>query len=179
MSKWNGEVEVLPGAGLQEVARGAFRRDGKIGLEEGLADSPLRWRTMIHELIHSHSAGGAQFDYEAAKGWEEGVVEHLQRLIRPDVLLAIGEIVDEQAILNYESGWRFDPYLPAWEAIRNALGEVDQEQFYAELLPVKIKDRHAFVQGQAVRAGNLQAIRIISETKGRLDIDLLKVRNHG
>ena len=78
-SRWSGEVE------LSQDARAFGRKpiSCRIVLNERLADQPVRWRTLIHEALHLFSAGYDSQDYQAWRGWEEGVVEQLQRLFRP------------------------------------------------------------------------------------------------
>lgn len=49
-----------------------------------LTNNPLRWRTLLHEVLHSVSAGMTEQDYRRFRGWEEGVVEWLQRRWRPN-----------------------------------------------------------------------------------------------
>ena len=52
-SQWSGEVE------LSQDARAFGRKpfSCRIVLNERLADQPVRWRTLIHEALHSFSAG--------------------------------------------------------------------------------------------------------------------------
>lgn len=52
-----------------------------------LAGQPDRWLTLIHEALHTVSTGYVRKDFSALPGWEEDIVEHLQRLFRPAILL--------------------------------------------------------------------------------------------
>ena len=51
--------------------------------------------TFIHEALHSVSAGFMGEDYRSARGWEEGVAEQLQRLLRVEVLDRLGAHMEE------------------------------------------------------------------------------------
>src|ERR1044071_8133325 len=74
-SNWNQQLllETIEG----ERGSKSFACD--ITLRRELASSPLPWRTMIHEMFHACSVGFNIHDYNAARGWEEGVVEPLSR----------------------------------------------------------------------------------------------------
>lgn len=53
LSRWNGDVE------LSEDTRIFGRKpfSCRIVLNQQLANNPIRWRTFIHEALHSFSAG--------------------------------------------------------------------------------------------------------------------------
>jgi hypothetical protein len=93
-SRWNGAVELVPTPGY----RGAKRFSCAIVLDASLVGDDTRWRTSIHELLHSVSAGYVPSDYRSLRGWEEGVVEQLQRLIRPSLLARVGVVVPEEVL---------------------------------------------------------------------------------
>lgn len=78
-SRWSGIVELTE----DPYIRGAkpFRCDIIINAE--LSEKDLRWRTLIHEMLHTFSAGYQPLDYASFRGWEEGIVEQLQRVLRP------------------------------------------------------------------------------------------------
>jgi hypothetical protein len=163
-SRWNGKVILIE----DEENSGLFRSDGSIGLLAALVRLPLRWPTLLHELLHSYSAGGGTQDYSVHRGWEEGPVEALQRLLIRVLLTDIGEPVDEISLQDREAGWRFNAYLPVIESVREAIGVGDAERFYVELLKVPIIARRQRLSLEAVRNGNIEAARII----GRCDIYL-------
>jgi hypothetical protein len=172
-SRWNPEridsVELLFDSNTDN---GVFHPDGRIGIHTSLAQSGQRWHAMIHELLHSFSAGGSQSEYGRAKGWEEGIVEHLQRLICRNVLSEIGVEPDETAIFERENTWFFNPYLPPWERIRKAFGMDDPVVFYADLLPVRIVERDAYLYKKAMMLRKSDVLRIVSECKPLLNKNL-------
>ena len=63
-----------------------------------LAGQDERWMTLLHEVLHSVSVGFARDDYGQGPGWEEGVVEQMQRLLRPQALARLSASVP-QAVL--------------------------------------------------------------------------------
>ncbi len=90
-SRWSGDVELIHD--LRVLGRKPFTC--RIVLNERLADQPVHWRTLIHEALHSFSAGYNMTDYQAFLGWEEGTVEQVQRLLRPTVLKRLGLQIDD------------------------------------------------------------------------------------
>lgn len=94
-SHWNGEA-------LLEIGlffAGAARYNGSIGVSETVfADFNLRWRTLIHEALHTFSPRYTHMTYRDMIGWEEGVVEQMQRVLRPTVLAALQVAVSEEVV---------------------------------------------------------------------------------
>lgn len=130
-SRWNGTVELLAGPDF----KGKKPFSCGIVLDAALAEKEERWRTLIHELLHAVSAGYSPSDYRAMRGWEEGVVEQMQRLIRPDVLVRIGVGVPETVFETVEASHLFNRYIEALEAEKLA--------FYRDLLNIPIRSRPA------------------------------------
>src|SRR3712207_4697154 len=85
-SRWSGRVELVPNAPF----RGLKPYQCDICLNATLADRPGRWRTLICESLHAFSTGYNPTDYSALPGWEEGLNEQLQRVLRADVLAQLG-----------------------------------------------------------------------------------------
>lgn len=149
-SRWNGGV--LP---LEEeqalVAKAVFHMaDGVILVARGLYYQDTRWRSLIHELLHAHSAGGTVLEYSAAVGWEEAPVEFLQRRWRRDLLRQAGVFREDMAFADGDGDWdaRFGSCLLDLEYLRRELydgNESDAERFYAEMLSVPIRDRYRHV----------------------------------
>lgn len=147
-SRWSGLVKMT-----EEIRiRGAkpFRCD--IVINAGLIGKAERWRTLIHEMLHTFSAGYQPLDYVAFRGWEEGVVEQLQRTLRPEILTELGITVDEMIFTNVEADHEYTEYVEALEAIREALKE-EPMPFYSRLLSVPIRDRRQFVFEQGMALG--------------------------
>src|SRR5579862_3523590 len=82
VSRWSGVVELVSDAEF----RGKKRFSCLIQIDIDVARQQSRWTTLIHEALHCVSAGYIASDYREYPGWEEGVVEQMQRLIRPQIL---------------------------------------------------------------------------------------------
>ena len=148
-SRWSGLVLITDDPNI----RGAkpFRCD--IVINAGLVGRAERWRTLIHEMLHTFSEGYYPLDYMAFRGWEEGVVEQLQRILRPVVLTELGVKVDEAVFAAVETGHEYAEYVQALEEIRQVLNE-EAVLFYSRLLIVPIRERRqlVFEQGMALPA---------------------------
>lgn len=140
-SRWNGEVE------LSQDARAFGRKpfSCRIVLNESLADQPVRWRTLIHEALHSFSAGYNSRDYQSWRGWEEGVVEQLQRLFRPTVLARLSVTVDAVVFQEAEVDYLFNKHIGALEQLREVTGARKIQDFYLDLLMTRIKNRPGLI----------------------------------
>lgn len=140
-SRWNGEVE------LSQDARAFGRKpfSCRIVLNENLADQSVRWRTLIHEALHSFSAGYNREDYQAWRGWEEGVVEQLQRLLRPSVLARLSITVDAVVFKEAEVDYLFNKHIEALEQLREVTDAQEVQEFYLDLLMTRIKDRPGLI----------------------------------
>ncbi len=111
--------------------------------------SAFRWVVYSHEMLHSFSIGFEDTQYyEKRRGWEEGVVESLERLVRPKLVNDLQVQFDRnaQAETNaYEDTNDYNRYIRALEALRRILGYEDtpaaKKQFYVALLGVHIRHR--------------------------------------
>jgi len=144
-SRWSGRVELVAGAEF----RGKKLFSCAILLDAAVARRPVRWRTLIHEVLHSVSAGYIRADYDALIGWEEGTVEQLQRLLRRQVLNRLSVDVPEGVFVGAEANYSFNPYIDALEDVRNAL-EVPSPDFYLRLLNTSIGQRPGSILGQTM-----------------------------
>lgn len=63
---------------------------------------------MTHEVLHTFSPQYTRSEYNAAQGWEEGVVEQMQRLLRPQVLAALEVTVREEVLTNAEADHQYN-----------------------------------------------------------------------
>ena len=128
-SRWSGSVVLMDGRetvsmkGYPLLAEKRWNCD--IVLDAAVPDLPVRWRTFLHEMLHSISVGLNEADYNRFRGWEEGVVEHLQRLLRPE---------------------RMNPYVQALDELRLSLGS-EPLHFYLHLLGVPLAQRMVHVRG--------------------------------
>jgi hypothetical protein len=166
-SRWTGRVDLVSNARFRGLK--PFRCD--ILLDAALVEQPTRWRTLIHELLHSVSAGLNQSDYNAYQGWEEGTVEALQHCIRQEVLSRIGVVIEEEVLLLGDSAHPFNHYIAALENIRGILRQ-DKEFFYLNLLRTPIRHRYSFLVQQCLQlqgTANREAIRILSASRPILE----------
>jgi len=144
-SCWNGEVELSDDATMF----GKASWSGRIVINRKVAQDDVRWRTLIHEALHTFSVGLTPVAYETLKGWEEGVVEQLQRLLRPRLLQSLGVRVPAPLFLAIEADHPYNLYVDALEGLRLSLGR-SEEAFYLHLLSVPLGQRanDVIVQGQ-------------------------------
>ncbi len=144
-TRWSGRVELIEGADFKGKKR--FTCDIQIAAD--LANQDTRWATLIHESLHCHSAGYNGNDYRDFRGWEEGVAEQLQRLFRPQILLALGVAVEEAVFQQSVEFHRYNRYIRVLENLRLALPQFadEPEEFYKTLLATPIRDRIALALG--------------------------------
>ena len=140
-SRWNGEVELSHDPRI--LGRKPF--SCRIVVNVGVINQPTRWRTLIHEALHSFSAGYNMTDYQAFLGWEEGVVEQTQRLLRPAIFGRLGLLIDNSVFAPVEAAHSFNKYIRAVELLRSALHREDEQGFYVPLLATEIKRRQGLV----------------------------------
>lgn len=146
-SRWSGRVELVPDAEF----KGKKRFSCDIQIDAALAQREARWSTLIHEALHSLSAGYLRDDYQDYQGWEEGVVEQLQRLFRPNVLARMGIGVKTEQFQLLDAEHAYNEFVEALETLRELLNvsESEKQGFYVRLLAVPIKNRlgHVFNLG--------------------------------
>ncbi len=139
-SHWSGVVKLVQEADFK--GQKPFQCD--ILLNANLALDESRWRTLLHEALHSFSQGYNREDFENFRGWEEGVVEKLQRLLRPGILSALAVTVDDKVFRALEERHLYNGYLNALSELQKMSGQPEQ-QFYVDLLVTPIRDRPASV----------------------------------
>jgi|GEM_PF-750266 len=141
-SRWNGSVRL--DTSIEKNANALFQSDGTIVVAPRLIYRKARWRTLIHEMIHSLGVPVSLEDYNEEKGWEEGFVEYAQRQLRPMVMARLGVLYDEEFIQQLEPTWLLQPYVEAVETIVAAIGENGLEICW-EILQQPLKKRAAFL----------------------------------
>lgn len=146
-SGWNGEVSI---ESRYSAFSGVARYDGTIGINEIVnANSDERWRTLLHESLHTFSTGLNRADYARHRGWEEGAVEQMQRLLRPTVLHMIGaavsEDVSEDVLLQREASHPYNRYIMLLEGLRVLLVQ-NHDTFYRRLLRIPLAERPSQVR---------------------------------
>lgn len=139
-SRWNGEVELSD----DPTAFGKALWNGRISLNRQLAQTDLRWRTLIHGALHYFSVGLNRGSYAELRGWEEGVVEQLQRTLRPSILRSLNVAVPVDIFVNIEQSHNYNRFISALAAMRQELNE-PQDAFYLGLLAASLKERPAEV----------------------------------
>ena len=173
-SRWNGQVEL----GQEEWFRGKKLFSCGIVIQAKLVTQETRWRTLIHESLHSRSTGYNSADYNTLIGWEEGVVEQTQRLLRPEVLARTGVQVEEAVFEEVETDHVYNRYIDALEDLRRSLSITEEQQtnFYVDLLATPIRDRATFVYSLGSNLAGTDRRRFLSifsvasdrlRTKGR------------
>jgi len=150
-SRWSGKVVVIDSLESQ-ILKGRDvlaekQWDCGIIVNASIAMESIRWRTLIHEMLHSVSVGMRETDYKRFRGWEEAVVEQLQRCLRPQILNQIGVDVAETVFAQAETFWLYNRYIEAMESLRKYLGQ-EETSFYLELLKIPLADRLAYVYAQ-------------------------------
>lgn len=140
-TRWSGVVELLDTAEF----KGKKRFSCDIQIAADLAGQDARWPTLIHESLHCHSAGYNGTDFRKYRGWEEGVVEQLQRLFRPRILFLLGVTAEEAAFQQSAEFHRYNRYIRVLENLRFALPQFTNkpQDFYKTLLATPIRDRIA------------------------------------
>ncbi len=142
-SRWSGRVEMVPRADF----KGKKRFICDIQIDAALAEQDARWSTLIHEALHSLSVGYVGTDYRAFRGWEEGVVEQLQRQWRQQVLASLGIVT---AVGTFRDSERpYGSFIEALETMQRSLEASaeagDAVSFYVDLLKHPIRDRPGVV----------------------------------
>ncbi len=139
-SNWSGVVELVHGADFK--GQKPFQCD--ILLNANLAAHELRWRTLLHEALHAFSCGYNRKDFEELRGWEEGVVEKLQRLLRPAVFSLLAVNIPDAIFQEAEERHLYNSYLIALAELQEISGQPEQK-FYVNLLGTPVRDRPTLV----------------------------------
>src|SRR5207302_666536 len=82
-----------------------------------------------------------------ARGWEEGMVEQLQRVLRGDVVAGLSVRLDEAALRSIDARSAYNGYVAALERLRTALG-AETRQWYLEVFARPVERRPRFVREQ-------------------------------
>lgn len=145
-SHWNGHVELLTDADW----RGTKPFPCHIRLDAARQEQDVRWRTQIHEILHAHSVGYTRYAFDTFPGWEEGVVEQLQRLLRPQVLMQLNLVIPASVFEVEEATHEFNAYIAALESLRVLLQRPGESEatFYVALLATPLDQRMNRVMAQ-------------------------------
>lgn len=170
-SRWSGRVELVPNPSY----KGAKSFSCLISLDVALAGQDERWTTLIHEVLHSVSVGFVREDYGQGPGWEEGVVEQMQRFLRPQVLGRLSISVPQRVFDEADASHPFNPYVIALEDIREVL-QAEKLPFYLRLLQTPIKGRIGVVLAEmsALRGHDKnELVRVFAKSNATLKVRLL------
>ncbi len=149
-SRWSGNVillasrEIVALKGTLTFAEKRWNCDVLVNAD--LIATPTRWRTYIHEMLHSVSVGLNETDVGRFRGWEEGVVEQTQRLFRQDIFTRIRIDSPESAYAEMDRLWKLNSYIKALEELRQVL-LLDAEPYYLRLLQTPLNARLGLVRG--------------------------------
>ncbi len=152
-SRWNGGLLILEdGMGEARTAQMLARVPYLAKKEWSCAITVLasvlqddqRWRTLLHEGLHSVSVGLTQENYNRFAPWEEAVVEGLQRLYRPFLFARLGLSVPESRFSGLEATWPYNHAIAALGRIVAERPEVPARDFLEGMLRTPLPDRPAF-----------------------------------
>lgn len=145
-SRWNGECYLARSLSFG----GAAHYGGSLSISEfAYADPDLRWRTMIYEALHTFSPQYSKAEYGAARGWEEGVVEQTQRLLRTQVLTSLQVNVREEVIVEAEALHPYNAYITILEDLRARLSDAPLN-FYRMLLAAPLPERALLLKRSSI-----------------------------
>lgn len=80
---------------------------------------------------------------------EEGVVEQMQRLLRPDVSAALQVSINEVVVAEAEVNHPYNVYITALEDLRERLGD-SQMSFYRLLLAAPLPERALLLKRSSI-----------------------------
>ncbi len=164
-SRWNGGLLILADASGEARAVGVLSRapylakkewNCGITVLESVLQNDLRWRTLLHEALHSVSVGLTEPNYQRLRLWEEGVVESLQRLYRPRVFARLGLKVSENRFAAQEATWHYNRALEALGRIAAERPEADAQEFLEQMLRTPLPGRPAFAFEWGRQAGDFE-----------------------
>ena len=158
-SQWNGQVEIVHSAGR---AFGGKTFNCLIRIRADIASQAVGWPTLIHEAFHCFSVERSPDASLTYPGYEEGVVEALQRLFREELLADMGIAAAPEAFLDRDNHSAYTDYIGALETMRGAL-EADAKQFYLSLLATPLEQRWAVLREQAQSLAEWQETRFRRE----------------
>lgn len=95
-------------------------------------------------------------EYDRFIGWEEGVVEQCQRLLRADILYRIGISVDVDVMDVEERLHPYNRYIIVLEDLRVQLN-LSAQEFYPSLLATELSMRTALLMNLGDRLKDAQA----------------------
>lgn len=173
-SRWNGGVTVLDDRTAAMFSPEPYSAKKEwicsITVVTSVARAEGRWRTLIHEALHSVSVGLTPQSFLLFPYWEEAVVESLQRLYRPSILKRLGLALTEEVFAATEAEWRYAAPVNALRRIMAELPGLTEREFLERLLRVPLASRKATVFGWGRGAEDFQRfLRVYAEASGHLN----------
>jgi hypothetical protein len=136
-SHWSGILDVDPNLRWT----GEKLRSCTIKLNGDPAQDIKRFSTGTHEVLHAHSVGlfesGA---YVGRRGYEEGVVEQTERVLRDEVLADLGFSAGHLDFRAIDAESAHNGYIERLEEPRE-MTQRDARTFYVDLLRTPLVDR--------------------------------------
>ena len=145
-SQWNNQIEITP---TSNRAFGGKTFGCLIRIRADIATTEARWLTMIHEALHCFSTERSADASLRYPGYEEGVVESLQIVLRQEILDALTTPIPAPFCVDRDIKSAYTDYRNALEAMREALGLQEPRIFYLELLAAPLEQRWALLHERA------------------------------
>ena len=129
-SRWSGRV----GGWCGSKPKGKKRFTCNMQINAALAEPDARWPTPIRRgAAFSFSAGlRSGRTTSAFRGWEEGVVEQLQRFFRSRVLSRLGATIGPETFRRIDAEHSYNGFIEALETLRLALGVLRKWSSFTE-----------------------------------------------
>jgi len=132
-------------------------------------------------MIHAHSTGVLAGVYQREKGWEEGPVENLQRVLRQEILQAVGVIVEDAVLSADDRLFPYEKHVEDMESLRAVLRPEDSSPdnrqaaitFYRDLLSMPLEERCAKVFAEVRKLPEQQlraAMMVYAACRRRLSV---------
>ena len=155
-SRWNGTVDLESMAGTA----GGKAQDCSIKFNKRLwNEDEYKYSTLPHEWLHSVSPLRDIMDYVRMRGWEEGPIEGMTRIMRPRILERLGkpQSIDEDARFNRDLFHPYNKYINLWKDVADGLqydseveGEPDLETFFWDVLALPLHERPDWVRNKGL-----------------------------
>ncbi|MBI4320582.1 MAG: hypothetical protein HY675_18990 [Chloroflexi bacterium] len=148
VNRWNGTIRL--DAGLGSAGRKEWNCTITLWDDPEFLNRPAHyWPILNHEMLHALSTGLTPASHSRFRGWEEGVVGKLQRILGPRVLQQIGEE-------PYVGNWAYNPYVAGLERLRTFLGRAERP-FYLNLIRTPLAEREQLVRSMGPGFKDAQA----------------------
>ncbi len=142
-SRWSGTLNVDP---VSSVAWGVKHWSCNISIREDvLRRLDQRWTTMIHESLHAVSTELNLDAFRTNRGWEEGVIEQTQRILRSYVLVDLNIAIDNARLRDIDRLSAYNNYIRELERLRAHLG-IEIDKFYLDLISIPLMQRSQHIR---------------------------------